>query len=145
MLNSSRTILAIDPGTCKCGVAVVRKGREADPQGEKAFGVLHRGIVPSSELERALAELNARFSVDVVLVGGGTWSHQALRAARQSCGSAVEVVDESLTSVLARKRYFKENPPRGLRRLIPLSLQTPPEAYDDYVALILAERYLSKG
>ena len=34
------------------------------------------------------------------------------------------------------------NPPRGWRRLLPVSMQMPPEPYDDYVAVILAQRFL---
>ncbi|HKM17981.1 MAG TPA: pre-16S rRNA-processing nuclease YqgF, partial [Limnochordia bacterium] len=34
------------------------------------------------------------------------------------------------------------HPPRGWRRLLPVSLQTPPVPIDDYVAVILAQRYL---
>ena len=59
-------------------------------------------------------------------------------------GIRVVVGDEVLdTSVKARERYWEHNPRRGWRRLLPATLQTPPEPVDDFVALILAERVLS--
>jgi hypothetical protein len=55
----------------------------------------------------------------------------------------IVLVDEKGTSLLARERYLKENPPAGWRRLLPSGMQIPKEPYDDYAALLLAERYLS--
>ncbi len=59
-------------------------------------------------------------------------------------GVPVEVVDEKYSTLRARERYFRENPPRGLRRFIPISLQTPREPYDDCAAVILAEQFLQE-
>ncbi len=128
-----RIVLAIDPGRSKCGIAVVADGAEAE--------VLHRAVVPTDHLRQAVSELTARHRPEAILVGDGTTASEAAKAAEQA-GAPVKVVDERLTSVEARKRYFVENPPRGLRRLIPVSLQTPSQPIDDYVAIILAERYL---
>ncbi len=137
MAQQADVVLAVDPGRSKCGLAVVRR----TPDG--AFEVLHRGVVQTSGLPAALADLAARFAPDVILVGDGTNSSDAARAAEEIDAAPVLTVDEKFTTILARKRYFKENPPRGLRRLIPTSLQTPPRPCDDYVAVILAENYLS--
>jgi hypothetical protein len=52
------------------------------------------------------------------------------------------LIEEAGTTLAARARYFKEHPRRGWRRLLPLGLQTPPEPYDDYVAVLLAEAAL---
>jgi hypothetical protein len=61
----------------------------------------------------------------------------------ESAGIApVKVVDERNSTMLARKHFFIENPPRGLLRLVPTSLQVPNRPYDDYVAVILAESFL---
>jgi RNase H-fold protein (predicted Holliday junction resolvase) len=127
------TVLAIDPGRSKCGIAVVTGGTEPE--------VLHRAVVPTDQITQILTQLSSRHRLDVILIGNGTTASQAAEAA-QNVGVPVELVDERLTSVEARKRYFAENPPRGLRRLIPASLQTPGQPVDDYVAVILAERYL---
>jgi len=52
-------------------------------------------------------------------------------------------VDEHHSTELARRYYWRKHPPRGLRRLIPLTMQVPPVPVDDYVAVILAERYFA--
>ena len=56
----------------------------------------------------------------------------------------VTTVSEELTSRLARERYWEDNPPRGLARLIPLGLRVPPRPVDDYAAVIIAERLLEQ-
>ena len=143
-------VMAIDPGSSKCGVAVVQRieiTSDADslstPAPRKRFEILHRRVAATSDIDKVISELAARYSPGRIIVGDGTTSSRVVDVARDLQSAPVELVDEKFSSLLARKRYFKENPPRGLRRLIPISLQTPPRPYDDYVALILAERYLS--
>jgi len=130
------TVIAVDPGRSKCGVAVVAGVAETE--------VLHREVVPTHALAATLPHLVTRHNPDAILVGNGTMASDAVKAC-EAIGLPVEVVDERLTSVEARKRYFAENPPRGLRRLIPTSMQTPDRPIDDYVAVILAERYLLRS
>jgi RNase H-fold protein (predicted Holliday junction resolvase) len=134
MSRERATVLAIDPGSCKCGVAVVAGGAMVE--------VLYRAVVQAEAVHDTIADLTDRYAPDAILLGNGTTSAAVAKAARES-GLRVELVDEKFTSVEARARYFKQNPPRGLRGLIPVSLQTPPQPYDDYVAVILAERYLT--
>jgi hypothetical protein len=123
------TVLAIDPGTHKCGLGVVSAG-----------GVLHREIAPTSQLAERVTALEARFSPDIVLLGDGTKSG-ALEA---ELGRAVIRVRESHTTERARRRYWQENPLKGLARLWPSSLRTPPVPVDDWVAVILAEDWLEQ-
>ena len=134
MTSEPVTVLAIDPGTLKCGIAVVRG---ADQQ------VLHRSVVPTDELADVVARLSNEHSPSIILVGNGTSAGAAAESITELSNIPVELVDERMTSVAARKRYFKENPPRGFHRLLPTSLQTPSQPYDDYVSVILAERYLA--
>ena len=47
-----------------------------------------------------------------------------------------------MTTLQARKRYWDIYPPKGLWKLVPLSLRVPPIPYDDVVAIILVEQYL---
>jgi len=79
-----------------------------------------------------------------VVIGGSTGCHD-LAVRLQDAGCNVQVVDERGTSELARRRYLLDHPARGWRRLIPLGLRHPPEPYDDYAALILAERRIHKA
>jgi RNase H-fold protein (predicted Holliday junction resolvase) len=126
--------LSIDPGSSKCGVAVV---------GERS-GVLWMGIVQTSEVANRVSELVTMFNVDFILVGGSTGSRAVVESLLKSgLGVPVLKVDERFSTLEARRRYFKEHPPKGWRRFIPISLQTPPEPYDHYAAVVLAERYLS--
>lgn len=129
-----RIVIAIDPGRCKCGIAVVKGGTEIE--------VLHRAVVPTEQIPDVLVNLCPKYSPNVILIGNGTAANIVVESA-EKLGSPVELVDEKYTSLEARKRYFLENPPKGLRRLIPTSFQFPDQPFDDYVALILAERYLA--
>jgi len=129
---SSPVVLAVDPGRVKCGIAVV------DREGV----VLHRAVVSTEELPTLLADLAAQHKPEAVLLGDGTGA-EALHArlASLDLSTPLSRVDERHTSELARARYLDENPPRGWRRLLPRALRTPETSYDDYVAVILAERW----
>jgi hypothetical protein len=125
-------VLAIDPGSAKCGIAVVQRD-----------GVVRfRAVVPSGRVVAQAQELAVTHRPQAVLLGNGTGSRPLLLQL-QAAGLPVPLlsVDESHTSEAGRVRYLTANPPQGWQRLLPASLRTPPVAYDDYVALILAERY----
>ena len=55
-----------------------------------------------------------------------------------------ELIDEKYSTEEARKKYFKLNPPKGWKRFFPVSLLIPDIEYDDYTAIVLAERYFEK-
>ncbi|MHB9036456.1 MAG: pre-16S rRNA-processing nuclease YqgF [Armatimonadota bacterium] len=137
-MNKSITVLAVDPGRSKCGVAVARTTTEPT----HSIEILHKSVVDSAHLGNTVADLQQKHHSDVIIVGDGTTSSQAAKTIGKVSAVPIEIVDEKFTSLLARKRFFQDNPPRGLKRLIPLSLQTPHRPCDDYVAVILAERYL---
>ncbi len=124
-------VLAVDPGREKCGLAVVEPGR-----------VLHREVVARAHLRQRAGELAQSFSVAVVVVGDATASQDVI-AELAELGKPVQVVPEAGTTLEARRRYFQEHRPRGVYRFLPPGLRVPPEPYDDYVAVLLAERYLS--
>ena len=48
------------------------------------------------------------------------------------------------TTLQARERYWEHNKRRGWRRFFPSTMFLPPEPFDDFVALILAERVLGE-
>ena len=135
--TTPQAVLAVDPGRWKCGVAVVRRA-------ETGFETLHQAIVDCARIKAALAKLASEFSIGAIVIGNGTGSGEIVNVAEGLRIAPVEVVDEKDTTLLGRKRFFAENPPRGLRKLIPISLQTPSRPHDDYVAVILAEAYLSR-
>lgn len=132
-----KTVLAIDPGSSKCGMALVRRNEKGK------IDLLWRGIVPTDHLVPKLHEAYSTAPFQMIIVGGGTTSKRVVQRIREYLSSmAVLVVDEKDTTLQARERYWSHNPRRGLRRLLPATLQVPPDPVDDYVALILAERVL---
>ena len=132
-----KSVLAIDPGHAKCGMAVVRR----DEQGELHLDWM--AVVPPEELAAKIHEAFAAKPFSMAIVGSGTHSRPIIATIREELPSmGTLVVDEKDTSLQARERYWEFNPRRGWRRLLPASLQVPPEPVDAYVAFILAERVL---
>jgi RNase H-fold protein (predicted Holliday junction resolvase) len=126
------TVLGLDPGTRKCGYALV-EGAGGPP--------LTLGIAPLEALRERLRELLAATPVGVAAIGRGT-NAAAVVAIVEALGLRAELVDEHETTLLARARYFADHPPRGWRRLIPRGMLLPERPIDDYAALLIAERYL---
>jgi RNase H-fold protein (predicted Holliday junction resolvase) len=126
-------VLAVDPGRGKSGVAV------CGPD-----GVAARGVVALADLVDLVRRWAAAYQVDVVLIGDQTGYKQVFDML-VGLSLPVRPVAERGSTLLARRRYFQDHPPRGWRRFIPLGLQLPPEPYDDYAAVVLAEGYLRKG
>ncbi|MCS6949059.1 MAG: hypothetical protein RMM06_01085 [Armatimonadota bacterium] len=127
---SEPAVLAIDPGRSKVGIAVVRRDKQ----------VLHRSVVAVVDLHTEVQRLLVRFRPQCIVIGGGT-GFRALEPLLRAVSLPVHIVDEAYTSEQARRRYLRENPPKGWRRLLPAWLRFPEQPYDDYVAIILAERY----
>ena len=135
--QNEKTVLAIDPGSSKCGMALVKR----DAAGK--IELLWRDIVPTDSLIPKLHEAYSNAPYQMIIVGGGTTSNKVVTRIREHLSSmALLVIDERDTTLQARERYWTMNPRRGWRLLLPATLQMPPEPVDDYVALILAERVL---
>ncbi len=133
-----KTVLAIDPGSSKCGIAVVYRSAEG------RIELKDRAIVPTSDFEPRLRDFVSEHTFSMIIVGSGTRSKDIVGKIRATFPSVgILVVDERDTTIKARERYWEFNPRRGWRRILPATLQTPPEPVDDFVALILAERVLS--
>jgi len=128
-------ILGLDPGTRKCGYAVVA-GLGSRP------ALL--GIAPLADLEPVLRELIARQPVTFVALGRGT-NAGPVGAVLTRLGLPFALVDERETTLRARVRYFADHPPRGWKRLVPRGMLLPDRPVDDYAALLIAERYLEAG
>lgn len=134
-----KTVLAIDPGSSKCGMALIR--REDDNQ----LKLLWRAIAPRADMLQHLEQAASVEPFTLVIVGSGTTSKLVVHELREHIPSmGILVVDEKNTSLQARERYWEHNPRRGLRRILPSTMQVPPEPVDDFVAMILAERVLSE-
>lgn len=130
---SLAAILGIDPGTRKCGYALVT-----------AIGAapLELGIVPTEGLGDRVRELAARYAIRAVALGGGTHA-RPVNDQLAGLDVPVSLVDERETTLLARRRYFAVHPPRGWRRLVPRGMLLPPRPIDDFAAVLIAERLLA--
>ena len=124
------SIIAIDPGRDKCGVAILSED-----------GTFAEDVIKTDTLCAWISESRRKYSDAPVIIGNGTGSQSAYERLRTECGVEPLIVEEYKTTEEARKRYWKENPPAGWRRLLPISMQVPPVPVDGYVAVILAERY----
>ncbi|NLG83125.1 MAG: hypothetical protein GX493_00645 [Firmicutes bacterium] len=125
--------LAIDPGATKCGWALF------DDEGR----VVNRGIWPRANLAERLAAYAADGRIDFIVLGDRTGHRSLLRELGEMSvwRGRIRLVDEDRSSEEGRRRCVRETT-RGWRRLLPLSLRYPSRPYDDYVAVILGERYL---
>jgi RNase H-fold protein (predicted Holliday junction resolvase) len=126
-------VIAVDPGRGKCGLAAV----------DSAGRVMQKAVVPAAEIAEAVARLLEAHPDATVVLGDRTGAAEIGAMLTARCRVSPVLVEEHHSTLEGRRRYFEENPPRGWRRLLPLGLQTPPRPYDDYVAIVLAERYLT--
>jgi len=133
------TVIAIDPGRDKCGLAVVNKQE----------GVLWKKVIAASQVAACVEELALAYSVTTVVVGDRTAHRAVLQVLEKLAVNGdplfIQLVDEHRSSDEARVRYWLNHPPRGIMRLFPVTMRTPPEPVDDYVAVILAERHFRQG
>lgn len=132
-----KTVLAIDPGSSKCGFALVRRD---------SAGKIHlewRAVASRESLRQQLHVAAEVAPYSMIIVGSGTKSREIVNEIRDELPSAgILVVDEKDTSWQARERYWEHTTRVGWRRFLPATLQVPPDPVDDFVALILAERVL---
>lgn len=127
-------IAALDPGRDKCGFAVLSEAGE----------VLCQRVIETKNLIQEVSTAKADYGFSRLIIGNGTTS----RDARQRLGEipALEILvrDEYRTTELAKGEYWKAHPPKGWRRLLPVTMQVPPVPVDDFVAVILARRFLEE-
>ena len=126
------SIVGIDPGRDKCGVAVLNSSAE----------ILFEEVIETAEFETILKKLIAQFNLRLAILGDGT-THKNAEKILRTLNLEVKIVDEKHTTEEARKLYWKKNPPRGWRKILPTSMQVPPVPVDGIVAEILVTRHLS--
>ncbi|MEG1798985.1 MAG: endonuclease [Synergistaceae bacterium] len=130
----------IDPGRFKIGFAA-----------EKDGALLFSAIIPKSEEEKlAQAIISCKWELlspwlkegsitailgkraKTVIIGDGTSSEEI----EKLLGGKVptQTADEYGTTLEGRKLYWYLHPPKGLWKIIPTSLRTPPRDVDDLAA-----------
>lgn len=130
----------IDPGRHKIGVAFTEGDR-----------LLFSAIIPKLSEEVLLLSFKKRNweALDVwkkegdlkflegrvlekIFLGNGTSSEDLNKLLGSIC--ELEITDEYGTTLKGRELYWKLHPPKGLWKLVPLSLRTPPRDIDDLAA-----------
>ncbi|BAL84290.1 hypothetical protein SELR_25820 [Selenomonas ruminantium subsp. lactilytica TAM6421] len=127
-------IAALDPGRDKCGFAVL------DMDGE----ILCQRVIETKNLINEVTAAKAEYGFSRLLMGNGTTSKIAHKRLDEVPDLEIIVRDEYRTTELARGEYWKAHPPKGWRRLLPVTMQVPPVPVDDFVAVILARRFLKE-
>lgn len=128
-------ILAIDPGKNKCGLAIL------DNQSKK---VTAKEIVPTSQLSLRLTHYTIQEDIETIILGNGTHAKTIkTQLSKLNLTGKVVIVPEQFSTLEARKIYWQDHPPKGLMRLIPLSLRVPPRPIDDYAAIVIGQRFLT--
>lgn len=127
-------VIGIDPGRSKAGYALL----------DDSGSVIAAGVESIERLQPCLAGLIDRGPVRAIALGRGT-NARSLKKTLETLGVPIHLVDEYETSRRARELYFKDHPPRGWRRLVPLGLQLPLRPIDDYAAILIARRFLARG
>lgn len=131
--STPATVLAIDPGKDKCGMAVVASDG----------AVLWQRIVPPGQIAEVAHSHFSQFPDSKLVLGNATTSralHEKLQ--REFPQIEIAMVEEKNSTLEARALYWQRHPPHGWRRVLPLSAQVPPEPIDDFAAIVLARRFL---
>ncbi len=124
-------ILAIDPGREKVGTVLYRVGE----------GIVERKVLSLGDFPGYLSFLEGRFEIDLVLIGNGTGSDY-IKDLVEKKEKRFKLIPEGKSTEEARRLYLAENPPRGLKKLVPKGLLSPSRDIDDFAAEVLLLRFL---
>jgi len=128
-------ILAIDPGSKKCGFAVLNETGK----------VMEHKVLECHELSNCVPPLLSKYGIRIIVIGQSTFGKAVERElVKLEVKASFIFIPEKNSSREARERYWAENPPSGLWKFIPTSLRVPPAPIDNYAAVILGERFLNK-
>jgi RNase H-fold protein (predicted Holliday junction resolvase) len=128
-------LLGIDPGSAKCGLAVMGLDRSLH----------YHQVVEVAAVTETIQSLREAYPVSNIVMGDQTGSKQWLKTLEALPNAPrVILVDERYSSLEARDRYWQMYPPTGFSKLMPQSLRSIPQPIDDIVAILLIERYLKR-
>ena len=129
----TKLYLGIDPGRSKTGLALVN--------GVGKIVKLH--IAESQNIDNEIVEFIKNSCPVHIVLGNGTNSRNIGESVKRVLPDVmVTVVEEAHSTEEARALYWQENPPKGLKKLIPLGMLVPPVPLDAYAAVILVRRFL---
>ena len=133
-MTEVHNIISIDPGTHKCGIALI----------SSEGAVLRRSINARTDIIGVVAAWRAEHPGSFVVIGGSTQGKEIKQEIYSELGLEADVVDEAYTSEEARGLFWQENRPGCLWRIFPPSFRPLPRPIDDYAAVIIGRRFLSK-
>ena len=129
----TKLYLGIDPGRSKTGLAFVN--------GAGKIVKLH--IAESQNIDNEIVEFIKNSCPVHIVLGNGTNSRNIGESIKRVLPDVmVAVVEEAHSTEEARTLYWQENPPKGMKKLIPLGMLVPPVPLDAYAAVILVRRFL---
>ena len=129
----TKLYLGIDPGRSKTGLALV----------DGAGKIVKLHIAESQNIDNEIVEFIKNSCPVQIVLGNGTNSRNIGESVKRVLPDVmVTVVEEAHSTEEARTLYWQENPPKGLKKLIPLGMLVPPVPLDAYAAVILVRRFL---
>ena len=129
----TKLYLGIDPGRSKTGLALV----------DGAGKIVKLHIAESQNIDNEIVEFIKNSCPVHIVLGNGTNSRNIGESVKRILPDVmVAVVEEAHSTEEARSLYWQENPPKGLKKLIPLGMLVPPVPLDAYAAVILVRRFL---
>ena len=129
----TKLYLGIDPGRSKTGLALVN--------GAGKIVKLH--IAESQNIDNEIVEFIKNSCPVHIVLGNGTNSRNIGESVNRVLPDVmVAVMEEAHSTEEARSLYWQENPPKGLKKLIPSGMLVPPVPLDAYAAVILVRRFL---
>ena len=129
----TKLYLGIDPGRSKTGLALV----------DGAGKIVKLHIAESQNIDNEIVEFIKNSCPVHIVLGNGTNSRNIGESVKRVLNDVmVTIVEEAHSTEEARTLYWQENPPKGLKKLIPLGMLVPPVPLDAYAAVILVRRFL---
>ena len=128
-------VIAIDPGTHKCGVAVLTGAGE----------VTFKDIISRDDVVGKVKAWHDRYPGSVVVVGAATQGKAVMNELSERVGIEADIVDESNTTDEARELFWAENRPGCTWGIFPPSFRPIPRPIDDYAAIVIGRRFLKKN
>lgn len=128
-------LMGIDPGRNKCGIAIMNKEAK----------VIFKTIVATSNLSREIEKLLSSYSIDKCILGNGTYADKVFNILQLLIDEKkIIFIEEENSTYVAEQRYLEENPPLGLNFLNKIIKFKPKRPLDDYVAVVLIEKFLNR-
>jgi len=131
--RKEKLLLSIDPGKDKCGMAILNYDLK----------LLSKAIVETVKIKSYLQEVLNNYSIKDIVIGNGTYSSNLNDIIKKISEVPVSIVDEAYTTVEAEERYLAKHK-KNWQNWLSFITWKPSVAVDDYVAVILAERFIKK-